>query len=142
MAESGSPQILILPIAESFVVHKILLKNFSKGFPLTFCGNFESLLFPRTMEQRAPWKSSRSNRVQDYGRIERFGGSISFIMYNRKPSAVFLASPRCSGCRQRCSKVRGRTGPWISIVHDERDRAAKSFDSTVILDPGDLVAGR
>ena len=34
MAESGSPQILILPIAESSVVHKILLK-LSQRFPLT-----------------------------------------------------------------------------------------------------------
>ena len=36
--ESGSPQILILPIAESSVVHKILLR-LSEGFPLTFCGD-------------------------------------------------------------------------------------------------------
>ena len=38
--ESGSPQILILPSAESSVVHKILLiKTFPKVFSLTFCGN-------------------------------------------------------------------------------------------------------
>ena len=55
--ESGSPQISILQIAESSVVHRILLKLF-QGFPLIFCGKIESLLFPRTMEQRAPWKSS------------------------------------------------------------------------------------
>ena len=62
---------------------------------MTFCGKFESLLFPRTMEHRASWKSSQ-NRVQDYGRIERFGGSISFIMHHRKPGAVLKGSPRCS----------------------------------------------
>ena len=37
--ESGSPQILILQIAESSVVHKILLKLFQR-IPLTFCGKF------------------------------------------------------------------------------------------------------
>ena len=58
--ESGSPQISILQIAESSVVHRILLKLFQRfSIRLIFCGKFESLLFPRTMEQRAPWKSSR-----------------------------------------------------------------------------------
>ena len=73
---------------------------------MTFCGRFESLLFPRKMEQRAPWKSSRQNRVQDYGRIERFGDSISFIMHHRKPGAVFPASQRCSEGGQSWCRVR------------------------------------
>ena len=105
VVESGSPQILILPIAESSVVHKILLQLF-QSFPLTVCGKFESLLFPRTMEQRTPWKSSHWNRVQYYGRIERGDGSISFIMHHRKPAAVFPASQRCLEGGQSCCRIR------------------------------------
>ena len=60
------------------------------------------------MEQRAPWKSSRWNRVQDYGRIERGIGSISFIMHHHgKPVAVFLASQSCSEGGESWCRVRG-----------------------------------
>ena len=45
--------------------------------------------------------------VQDYGRIEREHGSISFIMHDRKPGAVFPASQSCSEGGQSCCRVRG-----------------------------------
>ena len=51
-------------------------------------------------------RPSSWNRVQDYGRIERFGGSISFFMHNRKPAAVFPASQRCSEGGQSWCRVR------------------------------------
>ena len=107
--ESGSPQILSLPIAESSVVHKILLKTFFKGFALTFCGKSASPLFP------ARWNSvlhgNQAATVESGLRLRsnwaRGQGSISFIMHHQKPGAVFPASQRCSEGGQSCCRVRG-----------------------------------
>ena len=40
--------------------------------------------------------SCQWNRVQHYGRIERFGGSISFIVHHPKPAAVSRRSQSMS----------------------------------------------
>ena len=56
-----------------------VVKTFPKVFHWIFVENLSPSFFPRAMEQRAPWKSNRWNRVQHYGRIERGDGSISFI---------------------------------------------------------------
>ena len=135
---------MILPIAESSVVHRILLELFQR-FSIDLLWKIRVPPFPaRSMEikplgsvhgnqaagigssiavgsnaQTAPWKPSRWDRVQHCVRIERGDGSISSIVHHRKPAAVSPGSQRCSEGAQ--------VGPWgdcsgLSMVHDERDR--------------------
>ena len=111
MAESGLPQILILPIAKSSVVHKVLLKLF-QWFSIVFCGNFESLLFPRTMEQRAPWKSIEAAKIGSKITVELSGGTA------RSLSSCTIGSPAQSSQRPNVAQ-----------------RPAPPLNSTVILGP-------
>jgi hypothetical protein len=70
-----------------------LLQLFQR-ISIDFLWQISSLLFPRTMEQSCSREIKPRKGVQDYGRIERGHGSISFIMHHRKPAAVFPASQR------------------------------------------------
>ena len=106
------------------------------------------------MEQRTPlaWKSSRWDRVEQFNRIERFRGWISFVMHHQRPAAVDQRShsirlgTRSSRRVRRWCVVRPTStqsdtmGPLTYcggplMVHNERDSAAESFNSTELLDP-------
>ena len=106
------------------------------------------------MEKRTPWKPSRRNRVQHFGRTDRFdGGShLDIVMHHPKPAAVSQrsqsislgvgganhASPSypsraLSAKSETLGPLRDCSGLWM--VHDERDPAVESFGLTEMLEP-------
>ena len=97
------------------------------------------------------WRPSSWNRVQHYGRTERFGGGISFTMHHPEPAAVSqrsqsirLGAQSSRGVRRRCvvrptsvqsdtlGPLRDCSGLWM--VHIEMAAAVESFGSTEMLD--------
>ena len=94
-----------------------------------YSSSFSLIWITEKSGQRTPWKSSRWNRVQRFGRTERFDGCSGLYMHYTKPGAVSLRSPRCSEGRQRCSKVRPAIPdsisaawfPWSALFHLSQD---------------------
>ena len=128
---------------------------------MTVCEIFESLLFPRAMEQRAPWKSSRWNRVQHFGRTERFDGCshlYEIAPYEARYSLPgvpeyqtgrWWGEPRIDFVAPRATSAQSDAlGPLedcsgLRMVHIEMAAAVESFGSTEMLDsiPGTWSPG-